>query len=343
MVCVPAVRPLHRATELAGMTRMTAGTMLAVRRQIPRNGRRWLGTTRGWLARPEITQKDLGKRLHNVLVESGSTVQAIGFVCLAPCDSDAEDKAVTERGVADGGDWSPTTWSHSGRSLLARMGDAGPGLSSIGVECCAAAARGGGGWLPWLQDELPPRGVVVLSPEPDAWATAEQLLGPRQPNSDTWQMVSVNSAAPLSSGPTANECWPPAALADEIQSSTASLPLSKYHGTPVGNVERRLRVHALGVLHDLIVELERDALLYPFVNEPTGDQGGNSVLFFGHAVHHAELALLIAELLGLGWEAKKAAMQAQMGPVDLLLLRVRRSGNGEITLHTTGVSSVDTE
>lgn len=46
-------------------------------------------------------------------------------------------------------------------------------------------------------------------------------------------------------------------------------------------------------MHDIVVELERDALLYPFLNEPSGDSG-NSVLIFGSALHNAELALLMA-------------------------------------------------
>ena len=51
--------------------------------------------------------------------------------------------------------------------------------------------------------------------------------------------------------------------------------------------------HAIRLFHDVIVEMERDALLYPFLNEPSGDSG-NSLLLFGGALHNAEFALLLA-------------------------------------------------
>ena len=104
------------------------------------------------------------------------------------------------------------------------------------------------------------------------------------------------------------------------------------------------------MFHDVIVEMERDALLYPFLNEPSGDSG-NSLLLFGGALHNAELALLLAvstqnvsmhdssvcspfltrpkttardgwsqEALGLGWKAKRTILEMPLAHASLLVV-----------------------
>jgi hypothetical protein len=83
-------------------------------------------------------------------------------------------------------------------------------------------------------------------------------------------------------------------LGSELFRELGYAPLEDYHAA---GGEQFLRQYALKVLHDVVVELERDALLHPFVNEKKGEDG-NSVLIFGHAVYSNAVAAQAALMLG---------------------------------------------
>ena len=254
------------------------------------------------------------------LVDGGSPVRTLALLNAAKSSQSGSsfDKGWTEH--VDDSLWSTEfSLSKGVRSAVE------PAITEEGQQMCAAiTSTEAGGWLPRMVDEDPMRGLVLCAPGARYRHTAELILGSHQPNGDTWQLVTLPSASPLQSGLTAAEVWPPAMLRD----CSGPITLSTYHELvrPEG-VALRLRAHALLTLHDLIVELERDALLYPIVNEPKGERG-NSVLFSGDAVYLAELALLVSEILGLGWEAQKLALGTALGCGDVLVLRMAGGGEG---------------
>lgn len=148
------------------------------------------------------------------------------------------------------------------------------------------------------------------------------ILGTYQPNGDHWQYVELASDTALTEkqmqGRNGEAGWPlPPTAAD----SEKGLTLGDYHESGGERGQQVLRRHALRLVHDLVVELERDALLYPWLNEDKGDSG-NSLLVFGSKLHNAELALLLTEMLGLGWKGKRVVMAAPLTHAGLLVVGV---------------------
>ena len=55
------------------------------------------------------------------------------------------------------------------------------------------------------------------------------------------------------------------------------------------------------------------------LNEPRGD-AGSAVLVFGHGLYNASVALLLCEMLELGWRSKRDVLAAPLEPGGLLLV-----------------------
>ena len=151
-------------------------------------------------------------------------------------------------------------------------------LSQNGERQCAAVG-GEDGWLSYLTEYAPPRGCVLTSPVERCRRTGELILGRTQPNGDDWQWIELDSIYDGMLQPEGSALFAKVGYA----------PLQDYHAADPA-AERFLRRYGLKMLHDVVVELERDALLYPIVNEKKGEVG-NSLVVFGHAVYSSAAAL----------------------------------------------------
>jgi len=255
-----------------------------------------------------VTQEALEGRLRKILLNEEAPIRALALASAAHGrlggDTDDGSAAAAAPNTADDDDgtiqlWPPQNPAPDPSACVA--------LSTRGAAQCAAIQHG---WLEILRELHPPRGLILTAPEAACRETAELVLGGTyQPNGDHYQYVALDSLGePMAQIPEPD--WEPKS---EWETLEACLEAGGERA------EDRGRRHALRIVHDLVVELERDAVLYPWLNEPRG-ANGSAVLVFGHGLYNASVALLLCEMLELGWRSKRDVLGAPLEPGGLLLV-----------------------